>query len=121
MGVGTVFLLGRDKLCSDDINTDSILHTVTGTIKVGGACPHGPTVPTPNFLNHLLFHSLFLPLTPIPLPPPSTPFLPPPTLFLSLFFLHRFQIQDIQLEDESMEMKSAKEALLLWCQRKTAG
>jgi spectrin beta len=33
----------------------------------------------------------------------------------------RFQIQDISWEDESREVKSAKEALLLWCQRKTAG
>ncbi|XP_030854700.1 spectrin beta chain, non-erythrocytic 5 [Strongylocentrotus purpuratus] len=34
----------------------------------------------------------------------------------------RFQIQDIQVEDDgSTETKSAKEALLLWCQRKTAG
>ncbi|XP_071961269.1 spectrin beta chain, non-erythrocytic 1-like [Antedon mediterranea] len=33
----------------------------------------------------------------------------------------RFQIQDIQIEDESRETRSAKQALLLWCQRKTAG
>ena len=37
----------------------------------------------------------------------------------------RFQIQDIEIEvdedNESSEKKSAKEALLLWCQRKTSG
>ncbi|XP_065832232.1 spectrin beta chain, non-erythrocytic 1-like [Oscarella lobularis] len=33
----------------------------------------------------------------------------------------RFQIQDISIEDESREIKSAKDALLLWCQRKTKG
>ncbi|XP_052769142.1 spectrin beta chain, non-erythrocytic 2-like isoform X1 [Mya arenaria] len=37
----------------------------------------------------------------------------------------RFQIQEIEIEvdedDESSEKRSAKDALLLWCQRKTAG
>eukprot|EP00118_Oscarella_pearsei_P018140 m.184464 g.184464 ORF g.184464 m.184464 type:complete len:3710 (+) comp39319_c1_seq2:34-11163(+) len=33
----------------------------------------------------------------------------------------RFQIQDISLEDESKEIRSAKDALLLWCQRKSKG
>lgn len=46
-----------------------------------------------------------------------------PRLTLGLLWtvILRFQIQDIEVEDESSEKKSAKAALLLWCQRKTAG
>lgn len=50
-----------------------------------------------------------------------------PRLILGLLWtiILRFQIQDIEIEvneaDESSEKKSAKDALLLWCQRRTAG
>lgn len=32
-----------------------------------------------------------------------------------------FQIQDITIEGETKEKRSAKDALLLWCQSKTVG
>uniref|UniRef100_A0A336KQL4 CSON014177 protein n=1 Tax=Culicoides sonorensis TaxID=179676 RepID=A0A336KQL4_CULSO len=50
-----------------------------------------------------------------------------PRLILGLIWtiILRFQIQEIEIdvdeEDESSEKKSAKDALLLWCQRKTYG
>ncbi|XP_076313686.1 LOW QUALITY PROTEIN: spectrin beta chain, non-erythrocytic 5-like [Tachypleus tridentatus] len=50
-----------------------------------------------------------------------------PRLILGLIWtiILRFQIQEIQIDvdetDESSEKKSAKDALLLWCQRKTRG
>ncbi|CAG0894530.1 unnamed protein product, partial [Darwinula stevensoni] len=44
------------------------------------------------------------------------------TLGLIWTIILRFQIQDITIEEtESQETKSAKDALLLWCQMKTAG
>ena len=44
-----------------------------------------------------------------------------PRLVLGLIWtvILRFQIQDV-VDDESAEQRSAKEALLLWCQRNTA-
>ncbi|CAH2208606.1 jg27131, partial [Pararge aegeria aegeria] len=50
-----------------------------------------------------------------------------PRLILGLIWtiILRFQIQEIEIdvdeENESSEKKSAKDALLLWCQRKTSG
>ncbi|XP_070377881.1 spectrin beta chain, non-erythrocytic 1-like isoform X1 [Dermacentor albipictus] len=50
-----------------------------------------------------------------------------PRLILGLIWtiILRFQIQDIEIDvdedNESSEKKSAKDALLLWCQRKTSG
>lgn len=50
-----------------------------------------------------------------------------PRLILGLIWtiILRFQIQEIEIdvdeENESSEKKSAKDALLLWCQRKTNG
>ncbi|KAG8239933.1 hypothetical protein J437_LFUL019520, partial [Ladona fulva] len=50
-----------------------------------------------------------------------------PRLILGLIWtiILRFQIQEIEIdvdeENESSEKKSAKDALLLWCQRKTTG
>lgn len=44
------------------------------------------------------------------------------TLGLVWTIILRFQIQDISVETEdNKEKKSAKDALLLWCQMKTAG
>eukprot|EP00794_Sanderia_malayensis_P017796 gene17796-19573_t len=43
------------------------------------------------------------------------------TLGLIWTIILRFQIQDIMIETETSEKKSAKEALLLWCQSKTIG
>lgn len=50
-----------------------------------------------------------------------------PRLILGLIWtiILRFQIQEIEIdvdeENDSSEKKSAKDALLLWCQRKTNG
>jgi spectrin beta len=46
-----------------------------------------------------------------------------PRLILGLIWciILRFQIQEIELQDESLEVRHANEALLLWCQMKTKG
>ncbi|XP_065894663.1 spectrin beta chain, non-erythrocytic 1-like isoform X3 [Dysidea avara] len=46
-----------------------------------------------------------------------------PKIILGLIWtiILRFQIQDIQVDTESKDQRSAKSALLLWCQRNTAG
>ena len=43
------------------------------------------------------------------------------TMGLVWTIILRFQLEEVEIEGESSEVKSAKEALLLWCQRKTAG
>lgn len=42
------------------------------------------------------------------------------TLGLVWTIILRFQIEEVEIEGESSETKSAKVAFLLWCQRKTA-